>query len=160
MVSKGQILPYMQTSDVHKFQWRRNMSHYPDSDPRQWWFLKPYLPKYDIVIFFNSSPKKSRVTLSSCTNLRTLIILWYSVNYLKKKSIYDKHQNTDARSEVLTVVTMKITVFWDVTPCGLVEIYSHSRGYTSIFSKVENFYQTTWHHIPKHRNTQWNNTSN
>jgi hypothetical protein len=28
-----------------------------------------------------------------------------------------------ARFEVLTVVTMKITVFWDVTPCRLVDCY-------------------------------------
>jgi len=49
-------------------------------------------------------------------------------------------------------VTMKITVFWDVTPRGLAEIRSHSRGYTSILFWVENFYQTTGHHIPQDRN--------
>jgi hypothetical protein len=28
------------------------------------------------------------------------------------------------RSEVLIVMSIKITVFWDVTPCGLVDRYN------------------------------------
>jgi hypothetical protein len=37
-------------------------------------------------------------------------------------------------------MTMKFTVFWDVTPCSLVEIFRHF-GATSV-----NMYQTTWRH--------------
>jgi hypothetical protein len=33
-------------------------------------------------------------------------------------------QNRFARFEVLTTVTMKITVFWDVTPYSLIDIYT------------------------------------
>jgi hypothetical protein len=43
-------------------------------------------------------------------------------------SFYDTHAGQDTesfclRSEVLTVVTTIITVFWDVTPCSLVGHY-------------------------------------
>jgi hypothetical protein len=34
----------------------------------------------------------------------------------------------DLRFEVLTVVSMKMAVFWVVAPCGLVEVYQHFRG--------------------------------
>jgi hypothetical protein len=36
------------------------------------------------------------------------------------------------RSEVLTAVTMKITGFWDVTPCSLIEVYLHFVEYSSV----------------------------
>jgi hypothetical protein len=35
-------------------------------------------------------------------------------------------------TEILTAVTMKITIFWDITICSLVQV---------------NFYQTTWSYI-------------
>jgi len=41
-----------------------------------------------------------------------------------------------ARYEVLTVVTVKITVFCDVTPCSLVEIHDDSKGRTVSISFV------------------------
>jgi hypothetical protein len=33
-----------------------------------------------------------------------------------------------ARFQVLRAVNMKITAFWDVTPCSLVEMYCHFGG--------------------------------
>jgi hypothetical protein len=32
------------------------------------------------------------------------------------------------RFQVLTAVSMKMTVFWDVAPCSLVEVYLRFRG--------------------------------
>jgi hypothetical protein len=32
------------------------------------------------------------------------------------------------RFQVLMEVSMKMTVFWDVTPCSLVDVYQHFRG--------------------------------
>jgi hypothetical protein len=32
------------------------------------------------------------------------------------------------RFQVLTAMSMKVTVFWDVAPCSLVEVYQHFRG--------------------------------
>jgi hypothetical protein len=32
------------------------------------------------------------------------------------------------RFQVFTVVSMKMTVFWDVVPCSLVEVYQCFRG--------------------------------
>jgi len=34
----------------------------------------------------------------------------------------------NSRHEVLMMVTMKITGFWHVTPCSLVEVYQHFSG--------------------------------
>jgi hypothetical protein len=48
------------------------------------------------------------------------------------------------RFRVLTAPSMRMTVFWDVAPCSLLEVY---------------FYQTTWRNIPEdshpHRNHIW-----
>jgi hypothetical protein len=32
------------------------------------------------------------------------------------------------RNQVLTAASMKITIFWDVAPCSLVEVYRRFRG--------------------------------
>jgi hypothetical protein len=63
------------------------------------------------------------------------------------------------RLQVLTAVSMKMAVFWVVSPCGLVEVYQRFRGgfclhhqgderwaimeATSTSEKSVNFYQTT-----------------
>jgi hypothetical protein len=44
------------------------------------------------------------------------------------------------RSQVLTMVTMKITVFWDVMSCSLVDIYECLRGTFCPIFNVEVFY--------------------
>jgi hypothetical protein len=64
--------------------------------------------------------------------------------------------------QVLTVVSMKITVFWDVAPCSLVEVYRYFRGACCLHhqgalimeaaiksEKSVNFYQTAWRNIPE-----------
>jgi hypothetical protein len=51
--------------------------------------------------------------------------------------------NINMRFEVLTVVNVKILVFWDVTPCSPVVVHRRF-GRTSV-----NFFQTTRRHIPE-----------
>ena len=71
----------------------------------------------------------------------------------------------DARHEVFTVVTVKVTVFLDMTPYSLVEIYRHFGGThcphiqkrrirTVGGRRVLNLYQTELHHIPEDSNLQ------
>lgn len=67
-------------------------------------------------------------------------------------------------SEVLMAVTMKATtVFWDVTWCGLQEIYQHLRKLTGVASKVlqtmKYFYQSMWHCIPQDSNVYFSLTA-
>jgi hypothetical protein len=55
--------------------------------------------------------------------------------------------------------TLKMTVFWDVAPCSLVEVYECLRGAycvhhqgdeaTSTTEKLVKFYQTAWCRIPE-----------
>jgi hypothetical protein len=40
----------------------------------------------------------------------------HSIHVTKQNIIY-------VRFEILTAVTTRITVFWDVTPCNLAEVY-------------------------------------
>jgi hypothetical protein len=58
---------------------------------------------------------------------------------------------------------MKMTIFWDVVPCSLVEVYRHFRGACclhyqgDIVSTCEtfvNFYQTTGRNIPEDSHLQ------
>jgi hypothetical protein len=71
-------------------------------------------------------------------------------------------QGKYVRFQVCTVVNMRITVFWDVVPCNLVEVYRHFRGScclhhhgilmmeaASTFETSVNFYQATWCNIPE-----------
>jgi hypothetical protein len=39
--------------------------------------------------------------------------------------------------EVLTVLNMKSTIFWDVTPCSPVEVHRLSEGHTASTVRVE-----------------------
>jgi hypothetical protein len=48
--------------------------------------------------------------------------------------------------EILTVVGMKMAVFWVVAPCSLVEIYQFTRS----SEMLVNFYQTAWRYNPEH----------
>jgi hypothetical protein len=50
------------------------------------------------------------------------------------------------RSDILLVVTVKITVFWDVMPCSLVDVYGPFGG------ALVNC-QTVWHDIPEDSDT-------
>jgi hypothetical protein len=54
-------------------------------------------------------------------------------------------------------LTMKITVFLDVTPCSLVDRYQHFRGglnaeVVGSSSTLVPVYQTVWCHIPEDSN--------
>jgi hypothetical protein len=42
--------------------------------------------------------------------------------------LYSQYISQLARFEVLAAMTMKSTVFWNVTPCSLVEVYQRSGG--------------------------------
>jgi hypothetical protein len=37
------------------------------------------------------------------------------------------------------VLTMKVTSFWNVTPCGLVDVYRHFEETTSSISRVKEY---------------------
>jgi hypothetical protein len=85
------------------------------------------------------------------------------------RRVYMQQQNKSGHAEyffmrfqVLTVASMKMTVFWDVAPCSLVEVYQCFRGAcclthrgaltmeaASASETSVNFYQTTWHNIPE-----------
>jgi hypothetical protein len=60
------------------------------------------------------------------------------------------------RFQVLTVVSMKMTVFWVVVTCSLVEVYWCFRGSRHLWNSI-NFHQTTWHSIPEgsHLYSDW-----
>jgi hypothetical protein len=45
-------------------------------------------------------------------------------------------QSLDKMSEILTAVTMKITIFWYMTPCGLAEVGPNQ--------KMSKLYETDW----------------
>lgn len=51
---------------------------------------------------------------------------------------------------VLSLVTMKSAISWDVTPWSLVEDKQHFRA-TPL-----NFHHATWHHIPEETSLQGN----
>jgi hypothetical protein len=64
------------------------------------------------------------------------------------------------RFQVLMAISMKLAVFWVVSPCSLVEVYKHFRGACclvivlmmealSTFGILVNFYQTTWCNNPE-----------
>jgi hypothetical protein len=53
--------------------------------------------------------------------------------------------------QLLTTASIKVTVFWDAAPCGLV-VYRRFRGAYCLHHQGEtslNFYQTTRHNIPE-----------
>jgi len=54
--------------------------------------------------------------------------------------------------------TMKIYVFYDIIPCGLVQRYWHFRGtwsphLTLVPPKPHSVYQIQWYHIPEDSNS-------
>jgi hypothetical protein len=53
----------------------------------------------------------------------------------------------------LTAETMKNTIFWDMTPCSLEEVYRRTGGTTFLHArfvqKTLQFYQTIRRHIPE-----------
>jgi hypothetical protein len=59
------------------------------------------------------------------------------------------------RFQVLTAASMKLTVFWDVALCSLVEVYRrfrgayslHHQGVALIMVMMANIYQTSLHNI-------------
>jgi hypothetical protein len=81
------------------------------------------------------------------------IILTLTLDAEPKPSLYC------VRSQVLMAANM-LTVFWDIVPCSLVEVYRSSRGAdclatammmeaVSIPETPDDFYRTTRHSIPK-----------
>jgi hypothetical protein len=44
--------------------------------------------------------------------------------------IMKTRRKTDAGFEALTAASTKMTVFWVVTPCSLLEVYQRFRGYS------------------------------
>jgi hypothetical protein len=65
------------------------------------------------------------------------------------------------RLEVLTAARMKMTVFWNVALCSLVEVYRLLRGAlkmetASTYETSINFYQTTLRNIPEDGHLQRN----
>jgi hypothetical protein len=56
------------------------------------------------------------------------------------------------RSEVLTLVALKITVFWEVTPFSLEDIYQCFHECVAAaysFETLVLIYQTAWRHFPE-----------
>jgi hypothetical protein len=75
-------------------------------------------------------------------NLVILIISDYGKFSLGNRTCSNK-QFHHIGFEAVTVMTTKSTVFWDVTPYNLIEVYRCFRG-TLVFS-----YMTAWSHIPE-----------
>jgi hypothetical protein len=50
---------------------------------------------------------------------------------------YNRKRYAIAGFEILTAVTAKSTIFWDVTPCTLVEINRLSDEYTAFVLRIE-----------------------
>jgi hypothetical protein len=69
-----------------------------------------------------------QVGLLTCS----LVMLQYAVN-----------EDANVRFQVFAAVTLKITVFWVVMLCNLVEVYQHSAGWLyGIFFDPEAGYST------------------
>jgi hypothetical protein len=72
------------------------------------------------------------------------------------------------RFQVLTVASMKMTVFWDVAVCNFIEVGQCFRGVYCLHHqalKMEavstsetsvNLYEITWHNIPEDSHLQLN----
>jgi hypothetical protein len=68
------------------------------------------------------------------------------------------------RFQVLTAVSMKTTVFWDVALCSLVEVYRRFGGPCCLIALLMetgsasemsvNFYHSTWCNMPKDSHLQ------
>jgi hypothetical protein len=76
-------------------------------------------------------PESRSCTLnSSCENLRTRMNEHF--HKVKRKGscwhAVGEESTYLVRFQVLTAASMNMTVFWDVTPCSLVEIYQRFRG--------------------------------
>jgi hypothetical protein len=75
----------------------------------------------------------------------------------RKQQLYTSRCRFSSRISVgfwvLPAASMKVTVFWDVAPCSLVEIDRCFRGIALMMEAVStsetsvNFYQTTWRNI-------------
>jgi hypothetical protein len=58
------------------------------------------------------------------------------------------------------VVSMKMTVFWDIVPGSLIEVNQHFRAGLLLMEAVStsemsaNFYETMWHNITEDRHLQ------
>jgi hypothetical protein len=61
----------------------------------------------------------------------------------------------ELRFQVLTAARMKMTVFWDVAPCSLIEFdRCFPMEALSTSEKSVNFYETTWHNMPEDSHLQ------
>jgi hypothetical protein len=62
----------------------------------------------------------------------------------------------NVRFQVLTAATMKVTVFWDIAPCSLVQIDRRFKGVSLMMELVSlsetsaNFHETTRRNIPEY----------
>jgi hypothetical protein len=62
------------------------------------------------------------------------------------KTKYSLIQLNFARFEVHTTLNMEMIVFWDATPCSLVDIYPEDES--SLYLRSVGVYRTTRVHIP------------
>jgi hypothetical protein len=55
----------------------------------------------------------------------------------EKKILFESEVLREMRFEVLTAARMKMTVFWDVAPCSLIEVYRRFRGACCLHHQVD-----------------------
>jgi hypothetical protein len=53
----------------------------------------------------------------------------------ERKLEYVWKQTKIGRFEVLTAVAVKSSIFWDITPCGLLKVNRLSLNYTALYRK-------------------------
>jgi hypothetical protein len=88
--------------------------------------------------------------------------MWYTFNDIQRKdyAVHNKRHFalnfSNVRFQVLTAASIKITAFWNVAPCSLVDVYRRSevlaasiiRAMSTSETSV-NFYQTTRRNNPE-----------
>jgi hypothetical protein len=73
-------------------------------------------------------PSKESCRLSLIKKLRKLSPMLQSGSKLPRVGATRKKKKSYVKSEVLIAVNIKSIIFWDVTPCSLLEVYRRFRG--------------------------------
>jgi hypothetical protein len=102
-------------SGIHNYWGGGGLHRYTDSMVISWAYFFFQNKESQLIIFVYS---QNHTELIGLNTIRGQNGCFFNMRYL-----------------VLTVVSIKIVVFWDVTPYGSVSTY-----------------QTTWHHVPEHCN--------
>jgi hypothetical protein len=115
-----------------------HLAAFPPLDFNTWWW-----PHWLTLIIqwtrnctrrsFDSGAIACRARQNLCQNAKRFIMKTHYCLFPQKKlkpwtSYLNLNRSTVVSHVVLTMVTMKGTIFWYVTPCSLVEVYREFRG--------------------------------